>query len=91
MGAEVSAIKDFAAFRNNHTPIVGQPFTLEAISVPCNAQLRCNCGGEHVTVDIKQSVAAACPSCGKSYNALFNPTTNSVEFRIAVPEPPKVV
>lgn len=83
-------MRDFAAFKNGQPHIVGQPFTLEAISVPCSARLRCNCGGAEVSVSIIHSVAASCPSCQKSYNALFNPTTNSVEFQIAVPEPPKV-
>lgn len=82
-------VRDFNSFKNGQPHIIGQPFTLEAISVPCNAKIRCNCGGADVSVSIINSTAAACPSCLKSYNALFNPTTNSVEFQIAVPEPPK--
>ncbi len=70
--------------------IVGQPFMVESLSVPCSANLRCNCGGEDCSVQIINSIAASCPSCQKTYNARFNPASNSVEFQIAVPEPPKV-
>lgn len=82
-------VKDFAAFKNGQPHIVGQPFTLEAVGVPCNAKLHCNCGGADVSVLIENSKPATCPSCLKTYNALFNPTTNKIEFQIAVPEPPK--
>jgi hypothetical protein len=83
-------VKDFASFKNSQTPIVGQPFSIKAIWVPCNATLHCNCGGADVDVTIENSVASACPSCGKSYNCAFNPMQNKVEFSIAVPEPEKV-
>jgi hypothetical protein len=77
-------------FPSQAVPIVGQPFTLEAISVPCNAKLRCNCGGTDVQIMIANSVAVACPSCHRVFNVAFNPTKNAVEFHIAAPEPPKV-
>jgi hypothetical protein len=86
----MSGIKDFASFKSNTAHIVGQPFTLEAIGVPCNAKLHCNCGGAEADVLIQMSVAASCPSCQKVYNCLFNPTKNAVEFSIAMPEPEKV-
>lgn len=78
-------VKDFAAFKNGQPHIVGQPFTIEAIAVPCSATLRCNCGGEDVAVSIVNSVAASCPSCRKSYNCAFNPMQNKVDFAIGMP------
>lgn len=86
----MSGVKDFSAFKNNQAPIVGQPFTLEAIGVPCNAKLRCNCGGADVAVIIMNSVPASCPSCRRVYNAAFNPLQSKVEFSIAVPQPEQV-
>ena len=83
-------VKDFSAFKNPQAHIVGQPFTIESLGVPCNARLRCNCGGADVAVVIVGSVSAACPSCHRVYNCAFNPMQNKVEFQIAVPEPPKV-
>lgn len=73
-------------FLNQNVPMVGQPFTLRAVSVPMNATLTCNCGGEDTAVTILNSVAAACPSCRRSYNAAFNPLQNKVEFQIAIPK-----
>lgn len=87
----MSNVKDFAGFKNANAHIVGQPFTIENIWVPCNVKLRCNCGlGEDVTVVIENSVSAACPSCRKIYNCGFNPMQNKVEFAISVPEAEKV-
>ena len=84
-------VKDFAGFKNNGqaVPLVGQPFTVENLWMPCNAKLRCNCGGADVAVAIVNSESAACPSCKKVYNCAFSPQKNAVEFSIAVPEPPK--
>ena len=65
--------------------LVGQPFTPEAIAVPVNVTLRCNCGGVDTRVVITMSAAAACPSCQKLYNALFNPLTGQVQFSIGLP------
>jgi hypothetical protein len=88
----VSNVKDFAGFKNNGqaVPIIGQPFTVENIWLPCNAKLHCNCGGADVAVTIVNSESSACPSCQKVYNCAFNPQKNAVEFSIAVPEPLKV-
>lgn len=87
----MSNVKDFAGFKNANAHIVGQPFTIENMWLPCNAKLRCNCGlGDDVAVVIVNSESAACPSCHKVYNCAFNPQKNAVEFSIAVPEPPKV-
>lgn len=87
-------VKDFTSFKNGQAsaavPIVGQPFTLQNIWVPCNAKLRCNCGGADVEIAIVNSESMACPSCKKVYNCAFNPTQNKVEFTIAVPGPDKV-
>ena len=87
----MSNVKDFAGFKNNGqaVPLVGQPFTVENLWMPCNAKLRCNCGGTDVAVAIVNSESAACPSCKKIYNCAFSPQKSAVEFSIAVPEPPK--
>ncbi len=69
-----------------HVPVIGQPFTLHEVYVPANARLTCNCGGAETQVEIVASVAAACPSCHKVFNARFNPTNNRLEFQIAVPQ-----
>lgn len=84
-------VRDFAGFKNKQAvPIVGQPFTIKNLWVPCNAKLDCNCGGADVEIAIVNSESCACPSCRKVYNCAFNPQKNAVEFSIAVPEPPKV-
>ena len=86
------SVKDFSSFKKNGqaaVPIVGQPFQIENIWIPCCAKLRCNCGGADVAIAIENSVAVTCPSCQKVYNCAFNPMQNKVEFQIAVPEPPK--
>lgn len=84
-------VKDFAAFKNGQPHLVGQPFSIHTLMVPVSAVLTCNCGGpaDDTKVEITLSVAAACKSCGRQYNAAFNPQKNAVEFSIAVPEPPK--
>jgi len=66
-------------------PIVGQPFTLLTAGCPMNMTLTCNCGGPETAVAIVSSVAAACPSCRRVYNAMFNPTTGKVEMHVQVP------
>lgn len=66
-------------------PIVGQPFTLLTAVMPVDVSLRCNCGGEDVSVLISDLIAAACPSCGKVYRAAFNPLTTKLEINITVP------
>lgn len=82
-------VKDFAAFKNGQPHLVGQPFTLQAIGVPLNAVLTCNCGAPEdvARVEIKMSVGAACQSCKRVYNALFNPQSGKIEFQIAMPTP----
>ena len=70
--------------------LVGQPFTPESIAVPVNAILRCNCGGVEARVVIIMSAAAACPSCQKVYNAMFNPLTGQVQFSIGLPSTEQV-
>ena len=70
--------------------LVGQPFTPEAIAVPVNVTLRCNCGGVETRVVITMSAAAACPSCQKVYNAIFNPLTGQVQFSIGLPSAEQV-
>ena len=65
--------------------IVGQPFTVTGVAVPMNMTLTCNCGGAETTVTILGSVSAPCPSCGKVYNAIFNPTNNQIQMQIGVP------
>jgi hypothetical protein len=74
------------------TPIVGQPFTVTTIGIPMNMGLTCNCGGdaEHTKVDIQMSVAATCQSCGKVYNAIFNPQNGQVQMSVGVPAVEKV-
>jgi len=82
-------VKDFAAFKNGQPHIVGQPFTLIGIGVPVNAILTCNCGAPEdvARVEIKMSVGAACQSCRRVYNALFNPQTGKIEFQMTIPKP----
>ena len=60
-------------FRAASVPVVGQPFRLRAASVPVDAVLDCGCGGERVTVAITMSGGAACPSCGRQFNVVFDP------------------
>lgn len=64
--------------------IIGQPFTVTAAGVPMNMQLTCNCGGENTDLTIAGSVPAQCPSCQKTYNALFNPTNGKIEMQITL-------
>jgi len=71
-------------------PILGQPFTIVALSVPVNAQVRCNCGGAETDVAILLSVPAACPSCRKVYYVAINPATQQVEVAMSLPEETKV-
>jgi hypothetical protein len=66
------------------TTIVGQPFTILGVGVPVNAKLKCNCGGLDTEVSITNSQAASCPSCLKSFNALFNPINGQLKFQIGV-------
>lgn len=66
-------------------PIVGQPFTVKTLGVPMNMSLTCNCGGADVDVVIIASVSAACPSCRKVYNAIFNPQNGQIQMQIGVP------
>lgn len=72
--------------QTNAPHIVGQPFTVNAVSVPMNMKLTCNCGGESVTVEIIASIVTPCPSCGRFYNAIFNPTNGQIEMQIATPQ-----
>lgn len=72
------------------TPIVGQPFTVKTLGVPMNMTLTCNCGGPDTDVAIAMSVPAACPSCGKVYNALFNPQNGQIAMQVGVPAEKKV-
>jgi hypothetical protein len=71
---------------NNQVPLVGQPFTLISAYVPMHMTLSCNCGGVDTQVAIVASVAAACPSCARTFNAAFNPTTNQVQMQIGIPK-----
>ena len=69
-----------------NTPIVGQPFTLRSILIPVTASLTCNCGlGDDTTITIVSSAGATCPGCGRVWNVAFNPTTNKLEFSMALP------
>jgi len=74
-------------FPHAAVPVVGQPFTIASIYCPINATLACNCGGDDTTVTIVMSVPAACPSCGKTYSAAFNPVTAKIELKINAPQP----
>lgn len=67
-------------------PVIGQPFQLTMVRCLVDATLSCNCGGESTTVEIRGSVGAPCPSCGRVFNMAFNPTTNKMEVSIAVPK-----
>ncbi|MFH1602734.1 MAG: hypothetical protein ABIH03_02380 [Pseudomonadota bacterium] len=70
----------------SNVPVIGAPFTIQAVSVPTNLTLQCNCGGEQTTVEILASVPTACPSCGKVYHAAFNPIAGKLEVKIGVPQ-----
>ena len=65
-------------------PMIGQPLQLLRVRVKADADIRCACGGEVSVVD---SVAVACPGCGKLINAGFNPLTAKLECMITTPEP----
>lgn len=68
------------------TPIVGQPFTLLSILIPVTAAIRCNCGGAgDTTITIVLSSGATCPACARVWNVAFNPTTQKLEFTMALP------
>lgn len=68
--------------------IIGQPFTIVGAAVPMNLKMTCNCAiGDAHEIEIKNSIAAVCPGCRKTYNAMFNPSTLKVEMHIGVPEP----
>lgn len=75
------------------TPLVGQPFTVLKVGVPMNLVLKCNCTPQGTEVTIVGSQPAPCSSCGKVYNAVFNPTApqnQQIQMHIQVPEPEKV-
>jgi len=57
---------------------LGAPFTILKASIPVSVTLRCNCGGDQTTVEIVGSQEAACPTCGKGYNATFNGLTQKL-------------
>lgn len=76
--------------QNQNVPVVGQPFQLLTIGIPVTATLTCNCGGPDTAVTIANSVGSACPSCGRTFNAVFNPTNGQVQFQIGVPPTPQV-
>ena len=63
-------------------PLLGQPFVIEAISVPVNARLRCNCGGPDVLITVVASAPAPCPSCRRVYFITLNPTNQRIEAQI---------
>lgn len=84
------SVKDFRAFKNGQPHIIGQPMTIHTAFCPVTATLTCNCGGDNTAVTITLSQQAACPSCGRMFNAAFNPTTNKMEFVIALPKPEEV-
>jgi hypothetical protein len=72
------------------TPIVGQPFTLLSILIPVSAAITCNCGQSgdtriNTTINIVLSAGATCPACHRVWNVAFNPTTNKLEFTMALP------
>lgn len=73
-------------------PIVGQPFEILRFAVPMNLQLRCNCTTDPARepLEIRGSVAVACPCCRKVYNAIFNPQTKNIEMQVATPAPEQV-
>lgn len=60
-------------------PVIGQPVTLLAVYIPVTATLQCNCGGAHAPLEIVNSVAVPCPSCGNVYNVAFNPAENKLQ------------
>ena len=66
-------------------PVIGQPFTLNSLSIPVNAELRCNCSGGTL-VSTVMSAPAACESCGREFAATFNPQTGQLQFHIKQPE-----
>ena len=72
---------------NPGVPIIGQPVTILAVSLPVNATLRCNCGGAECVVVIVLSAPGTCPSCGKTYVIQsFNPATGQLSVGMTVPD-----
>jgi hypothetical protein len=76
------------------TPIVGQPFTILTVGVPMNLTLTCNCrasspaegdAARRPVLVIALSVPVACPHCGKTYNALFNPQNMQIQMQVGLP------
>lgn len=72
------------------TPLVGQPFTIVTIGIPMNLTLICNCPrlddtSERPVLAIILSAPVACPSCGKTYSAFFNPQNGQTVMNIQVP------
>ena len=66
-------------------PIVGQPFTIEAVGIPVNAVIRCHClGGQ--TVEVILSHPATCPHCARVYNAVFDAGTGKIGITMTTPK-----
>ena len=74
------------------TPLVGQPFTVVNFRVPMDMQLRCNCtaDADRALLTIANSAPVACPLCRKTFNAIFNPNTKTIEMQIGVPSAEEV-
>lgn len=68
----------------NSVPIVGQPFQVTSIGIPVNATVTCNADAEKLTISLSQPVT--CPSCGKIYNLIFNPTNGQMQAIVQMPE-----
>jgi len=70
-------------------PLVGQPFTVLAFSIPVNVTLTCHCAEQ--ALQIVGGQPATCPQCGKVYQAAYNPQTGQLNVQIGIPQTEQVV
>jgi hypothetical protein len=69
------------------TPLIGQPFSILTVGIPMNLTLTCNCGvaADRPVLTILLSAPVACPACGKTYAAFFNPQNGQIQMIVGLP------
>lgn len=69
-----------------NVPIIGQPITVLGVGVPMNMDLKCNCQSDNEVLQVRNSAPVQCVNCNKTYNALYNPSTNKVDMHVTLPQ-----
>lgn len=75
----------------NAVPLVGQPFTLENVSMPVNALLTCKCVLPGTPLQVIASAPVTCPFCKKVYVLVFNPQNGQLAVGMGDPADNKKV